>query len=241
MKFRFVGKARNGIGVSMMVLALGACATTPPAIVGAAVTEPNAELGQSTYTFQQPTVYRLRAADVISITVFREPDFSLDEVRVGVDGIVSLPLLGGYQVGGKTTGEVEADLTDRFAAVGLRNPRVSVNISDYASHLVTVDGAVNKAGVYAFQPGARLSSAIAMAEGVNRVAELDEVAMFRNRPDGIYVAKFDLGAVNRGTMLDPILEPGDRVVVGTSSLSQFWQDALRALPALGVFASISNN
>ena len=53
------------------------------------------------------------------------------------------------------------------------------------------------------------------------------------------VAKFDYRAVSQGTMIDPVLEPGDRVVVGTSGLSQFWQDLLRALPAFGLFTNVN--
>ncbi len=223
-----------------ILLSLSACASLPPANVGATETTPRSELGQDGYTFQKPSSYKLRAADIISITVFREPDLSLDTARVGVDGIVSLPLLGGHEVGGKTTGEVEAELASRLFEVGLKDPQVSVNISDYASHLVTVEGAVTESGVFPFQPGARLSSAIALAKGPSRVAELKQVAIFRTRPDGIYAARFDYSQVSRGTMLDPVLEPGDRVVVGTSTLSQFWQDTLRALPAIGVFTSVGN-
>ncbi len=240
MGIQIIDQALRSAVILGVTAVLGACASLPPANIGASVTAPNEALGQADYTFQKPGTYRLRASDVISVTVFREPDLSLEDVRVGVDGIVSLPMLGRHEVGGKTTGEIESELTQRLDTLGLKNPRVSVNISDYASHLVTVEGAVQEAGVYAFQPGARLSSAIAMAKGVTRVAELKQVAVFRTRPDGIYAARYDYGEVSRGTMLDPVLEPGDRVVVGTSTLSQFWQDTLRALPAFGVFASLDN-
>jgi polysaccharide export outer membrane protein len=55
------------------------------------------------------------------------------------------------------------------------------------------------------------------------------------------VAKFDYGQIRQGTMLDPILEPGDRVVMGTDGLSQFWEDLLMALPAFGIFAAAGLN
>jgi polysaccharide export outer membrane protein len=42
-------------------------------------------------------------------------------------------------------------------------------------------------------------------------------------------------------MLDPVLEPGDRVVMGTDGLSVFWEDLLKALPAFGVFAAAGLN
>jgi len=43
--------------------------------------------------------------------------------------------------------------------------------------------------------------------------------------------------VQQGTMHDPVLQPGDRVVMGTNGLSVFWEDLLKALPAFGVFAA----
>ena len=114
---------------------------------------------------------------------------------------------------------------------------VSVNIATYASHLVTVEGAVENPGVYSFQPGARLSSAIALAAGPTRTANTEQVAVFREGPDGIMVAKFDYQQMSQGTMLDPVLEPGDRVVMGTDGLSVFWQDFLRSVPVFGIFAT----
>ena len=64
------------------------------------------------------------------------------------------------------------------------------------------------------------------------------MAIFREAPQGLTVAKFDYRAVQQGTMIDPVLQPGDRVVVGTSGLSQFWQDVLKTLPAFAIFTNL---
>lgn len=200
------------------------------------MTQARAELGQAGYTWARPTTYLLRPSDQITINVFREPDLSLEKVRIGVEGNVSLPMIGSVPAAGMTAKQFEQDVTRRLAALGLKSPMVSVNIADYASHLVTVEGAVEKPGVYTFQPGARLSSAVALASGPKRVAKTDQVAVFRESPEGIMVAKFDYAQISQGTMLDPVLEPGDRVVMGTDGLSVFWEDLLKALPAFGVFA-----
>jgi polysaccharide export outer membrane protein len=66
---------------------------------------------------------------------------------------------------------------------------------------------------------------------------VEQVAVFRESPQGIMIAKFDYQQVRQGTMLDPVLEPGDRVVMGTDGLSVFWEDLLKALPAFGIFAA----
>lgn len=182
--------------------------------------------------------YVLRPADVIKIDVFREQDLSLPSVAVAADGKVSFPLLGPVEVAGRTAGGLESFLEAELGARYLRDPDVSVNVLDYASHQVTVEGAVQEPGIFAFRPGTRLSGGVALAKGATRVAALREVAIFRPVEGGTQVAKFDLAAVRAGTMLDPVLQPGDRIVVGTDNLAQFWQDFLRALPAFGLFTQL---
>lgn len=230
------GKLATSIALLASV-ALAGCASTPDPRIGASVTQPVADYGQADYTYARPTTYNLRPSDQISVAVFREPELSLERVRIGVEGNVSLPMLGSIPAAGMTAKQFEQDVTRRLAALGLKTPMVSINVAEYASHLVTVEGAVEKPGVYSFQPGARLSSAMAMASGPKRSAKLDQVAVFRESPQGIMIAKFDYQAVKQGTMLDPVLEPGDRVVLGTDGLSVFWEDLLKALPAFGVFAA----
>jgi len=231
---------KTGIG-AVAVMALSACASTPEPVIGMASSTARADLGQQGYTQMRSTTYLLRASDQISINVFREPDFSMENVRIGVEGNVSMPLLGSIPAAGMTAAQFERAVAQRLTSAGLRSPMVSVNINEYASHLVTVEGAVGDPGVYAFQPGSRLSAAVAMGGGLARTARTEQVAVFRESPNGIMIAKFDYGQVQQGTMLDPILEPNDRVVVGTDGMSVFWQDFLTALPAFGVFATIGAN
>jgi len=227
----------TGMVIAMASTMLVGCASTPEPVIGASATQPVAELGQAGYTYKRPESYSLRPGDRISMVVFREPDFTLESVRIGVEGNVSVPVLGSIPASGMSAKQLEQDVTRRLTAVGLKTPLVSVNIIEYASHLVTVEGGVEKPGVYAFQPGARLSSAIAFASGPKGTAKRDQVAVFRETAEGIMVAKFDYAQISQGTMLDPVLQPGDRVVMGTDGLAVFWQDLLKALPAFGVFAA----
>lgn len=223
------------------VLLLSACADSPEPVIGAAATQPVPELGQADYAWTRSQTYLLRASDKISVNVFREPDFSLSSVQIGVEGNISMPMLGSIPAAGMTAKALEEDITARLARVGLKSPSVAVNISEYASHLVTVEGAVREPGVYTFQPGARLSSAVALASGPERTAKTSQVAVFRETAEGIAVAKFDYAMISQGTMLDPVLEPGDRVVMGTDGLSVFWQDFLRAVPVFGIFATAGSS
>ncbi|NLR69405.1 polysaccharide export protein [Novosphingobium sp. ERN07] len=214
---------------------IAGCSTGPTARIGMAANTPVAELGQTNFSADEAEIYTLRPSDVVSVTVFREPDLSVQNIPVGADGMLSLPLIGPIKVEGLTTGDLERTVTERLAKSQLIDPRVSVNVMQFGSHLVTVEGSVEKPGMFPFKPGTRLTGAIALAEGLKREGKLSEVAIFRQTKDGIAVAKFDYGAVRAGTMMDPVLLPSDRVIVGTSGLSLFWQDLIKALPAFALF------
>lgn len=226
-------------GLALSAAMLSGCTGTPEPEIGAAANVTEAALGQQDYSATIDENYRLRSSDALSITVFREPGLSLERVAISAEGNVSVPLAGSFRAAGLTLTELEFDIEQALDNAGLKRPDVSVNVVEYASHLVTVEGGVKSPGVYAFQPGARLSTAITLASGPNRVAKLGQVAVFREAEGGTAVAKFDYREIRRGTMIDPVLQPGDRVVVGISGLSQFWQDFLRALPAFGIFTNIN--
>lgn len=217
---------------------LAGCAGTPEPVIGLVTAQQVDAAGQAEFATVESPDYRLRPSDVINVTVFREPDLSVQQVPVGSDGVIALPLVGSIRAEGRTTADLAKAVETALGGGYLVNPQVSVNVTQYLSHRVTVEGSVNKPGVFAFQPGARLSSAIAQAEGPDRVARLDQVAVFRETSQGLTVAKFDYQAVQQGTMIDPVLQPGDRVVVGTSGLSQFWQDLLKTIPAFALFTNI---
>jgi polysaccharide biosynthesis/export protein len=78
--------------------------------------------------------------------VFDEPDLS-GQFRVGSDGNIVMPLIGSVHVAGETLSEAEQAVQDRFrSAQVLKNPQVSLDITQYAPTMVTVLGEVNSPG-----------------------------------------------------------------------------------------------
>ncbi|MEP2180781.1 MAG: polysaccharide biosynthesis/export family protein, partial [Marinomonas sp.] len=175
----------------LLALLVSGCASSPAPIVGAVASAPVNQLGQANYTPVSPATYAMRAGDVISVNVFREEALSADSLVIGAGGMVSLPLIGSIKAEGLTANALEANVTQRLREEYLRRPAVNVNITDYKSHRVTVEGAVKEPGVYAFQPGDRLSSAIALARGNERTADLSDMAVFREFGGEMAVARFD--------------------------------------------------
>lgn len=180
--------------------------------------------------------YRIGATDMITVTVFQVPDLSLEEVRVDASGNLQMPLIGTVQAAGRTPDELASDIAAALGREYLRNPQVSVTVAEAASQKVTVDGAVTKPGVYVMRGRTTLLQAIAMAEGPSRIADLKQVAIFRDGPNGRMVALFDLAQIRSGRMQDPNLQGNDVVIVDTSRLNASIRDALQVLPGLAVFA-----
>jgi polysaccharide export outer membrane protein len=214
---------------------VGACTRGPDSEPGLVVAQPIEELNQTGYAIYPSATYQLRPNDVINVSVFREPDLTLNTIPVSGTGEISMPLLGPMRVAGLTASQLEGQLEEMLSARYLRYPDVTVNIVQYGSHLVTVEGYVTAPGVYNFTPGSKLSAALALANGPTRIADQEDVAVFRQTSDGIAIAKFDYIEIQSGRMIDPVLEPGDRVVVGLHNLSQYWQDILMTLPAFAWF------
>lgn len=180
--------------------------------------------------------YRIGPSDKLNLTVFQVEDLSFEEIFVDASGKLQLPLLGSVQAAGLTPAELSSDLERRLGAQYLRNPRVSVSVTEAASQKITIDGAVTKPGVYEMRGRTTLLQAVAMAEGGTRIADLKNVAVFRTVEGRRMIAVFDLAAIRRGQSPDPVVLGDDIVVVDTSRLNARYRDIIEALPGLAVFA-----
>ncbi|WP_380787433.1 polysaccharide biosynthesis/export family protein [Sphingomonas sp. R86521] len=184
--------------------------------------------------------YRINVQDTLNITVFREPDMSVEAAPVETGGTLVLPLIGRVVAAGKTTEELSKEIQSVLASRYLVDPRVSVIVMESRAQNVTVDGAVNTPGVYGLQGDTTLLQAIALARGATRTATFDKVAIFRHIDGKRYGALFDMGEIRAGRLEDPILQSGDYVVVGTSGAKALGYDLLTLAPAAGLFVQLLN-
>lgn len=179
--------------------------------------------------------YRIGVGDKINVRVFQVPDLSFEDLVIDTSGNVQMPLIGAVRGSGRTPGEMSADIAERLAGKYLRNPQVTVTVTEAASQKITVDGAVTKPGVYEMRGSTSLLQAVAMAEGPTPVADLTQVAVFRTIDGRRSVALFDLAAIRQGRALDPQVQGDDVIVVDTSRLNSTLREIVRAVPALAVF------
>lgn len=176
--------------------------------------------------------YRIGDQDVIEITVFQVPELS-QTVRVA-DGKITLPLIGNIQASGRTAEELRIDIANRSKQY-LQSPQVSVNIKEFNSHRITVEGAVMKPGVFPITSRTSLLQSIALAQGFDRVADPGNVVIFRSIQGKRHAAKFDVDAIRAGKAPDPELQKGDVVVVSQSGARTALRDVLQVLPIAGMF------
>jgi polysaccharide export outer membrane protein len=180
--------------------------------------------------------YRIGVGDKLDVRVFQVADLSFEELVVDTSGNINLPLIGAVRGAGRTAGEMSIEIAGRLAAKYLRDPQVTVTVTEAASQKITVDGAVTKPGVYEMRGSTSLLQAVAMAEGPTRIADLTKVAVFRTIDGRRSVALFDLSAIRRGQASDPQVLGDDVIVVDASRLNSALREVVGALPALAAFA-----
>lgn len=179
--------------------------------------------------------YRIGVSDKLAVRVFQVPDLSFDQLTVDTSGNIQMPLIGAVRATGLTSGELGAAIAEKLSAQYLRNPQVTVTVTEAASQKITVDGAVIKPGVYEMRGSTSLLQAVAMAEGPSRVADLTQVAVFRMIDGQRSVALFDLQAIRQGRADDPAVLGDDIIVVDTSQMNSAMREIVGALPALSIF------
>jgi polysaccharide export outer membrane protein len=91
-------------------------------------------------------------------------------------------------------------------------------------------------GVYEVQQGYSLLSALALAGSPSEVAKLDEVLIFRQKDGQRIGGRFDVTDIRAGRADDPLILPGDVIVVGYGRVRGAYLDFLKTAPIVGAFA-----
>ncbi len=182
-----------------------------------------------------PTEYLIAPGDVIGVTVFGEPDLTLEKLPVDDAGFIQFPLIGSIQVSKMTPASASALIASKLSTRFLRSPSVTLNVVEQSGQIVSVEGQVAKAGVYPVGPQTTLLGAIALAQSPTPIAKLDEIIIFRTVNNQRMVARFDLSRIRAGADPDPQILGGDAVVVGLSRAKSLYRDILQAAPLFNVF------
>jgi polysaccharide biosynthesis/export protein len=173
--------------------------------------------------------YRIGPLDVLEVAVFKVPELNRT-VQVGDQGTVNLPLVNEMVAVGKTPQQFERELTSKLGAKYLQSPQVTVNVREFNSQRITVEGAVKNPGVIAMKGRTTLLQVMAQSGGIDSTVATNEVVVFRVRDGKRFAAKFDVGEIRTGNIEDPVLIAGDVVVVNTSDVKSAFNNFLKAMP-----------
>ena len=127
--------------------------------------------------------YKIGVDDVVKVDVWKNPDLSV-EVPVRPDGMISVPLIGDVEVGGKVPAEV-AEIIKKKLSVYVRKPRVTVIMSQLNSHeylsRVRVTGAVNEPMTLSYRQGLTVMDAVLEAGGLSKFASANKTRLYRKQ------------------------------------------------------------
>ncbi len=184
------------ISVATMVL-LAACGATPPATMtpeqaasaaSSNVNEINKSLSIIASQSGNSTAdYRIGPDDLLQVTNYNVPEQDqrvtprVMLVRVSQDGMVDLPLIGTVEAKGRTPGQLEQELRQRYKKY-IKDPQVGVLVTEYRQR-VSVMGAVQKPGVFDLMGPKTVIDMIAQAGGVTDKAG-NQVQLYRQDPQG---------------------------------------------------------
>jgi polysaccharide export outer membrane protein len=170
---------------------------------------------------------QIGAGDLLNVIVFETPELSTS-VRVNQDGVANLPVLGAVELAGLNANDASRVLERAYKSHGLLlDPHVSVFIAEYASQGASVLGEVRAPGVYPTLGSRRLMDMLSLAGGVAPTA--GKVASIIHQGDPTHPVQIALQPTPAAmhAQENPVIEPGDTIVVAKSGVVYVIGDVLR--------------
>jgi polysaccharide export outer membrane protein len=175
--------------------------------------------------------YLIGPFDKLRIEVYGIEDLGRD-VQADSSGQIAFPLVGVINASGKTPQELGVEIASRLRDHYVRNPQVTVNVTESVSQVVTVDGEVHQPGQYPIVGRMTLVRTIAQARGTTEFARQGNVLIFRQTGGQQLVGLYNLEAIRRGLYPDPEIFPNDVVVVDEARARRLFQNLVQLAPTL---------
>lgn len=194
--------------LAVLALFLAACATTGPANTAPPAINPEA---------QAVDVYRIGVDDIVEVSVWHNPDLNA-KVPVRPDGMISIPLVGDVEAGGKTPEEVSKEIAEKLKTY-VRDPQVAVILTELRSHeylsRVRVTGAVRNPISVPYRQGMTVLDAVLAAGGTTEFASADATELYRKEGEGTraYAVRLDRILKKGDLSTNYPAQPGDVITV----------------------------
>jgi polysaccharide export outer membrane protein len=126
----------------------------------------------------------LGVGDVVDINVWGEANEGLNtEATIRPDGTITMPLVGDLHATGKTPTSLKQMIKSKLAEfVKMEGTEVTVALKSWRSYRFTVQGEVQKTGVFSTDQYVTVADALALAGGPTRFAKRGSIVLLRSDP-----------------------------------------------------------
>jgi polysaccharide export outer membrane protein len=172
----------------------------------------------------------LGVGDVVKITVYQNPDLTVESGRISETGRINFPLIGNVAIGGLTIPAAEQKIAKalRDGSFVLR-PQVSIQLAQIRSAVISILGQVGKPGRYPIETvGAKVSEMVAAAGGVIP-GGADVVTLVGTRNGRSIKLDIDMPAILQSgkSELDLPVENGDIIYVDRAPTAYIYGEVQR--------------
>ncbi|MBC8441406.1 MAG: polysaccharide biosynthesis/export family protein [Deltaproteobacteria bacterium] len=159
------------------------------------------------------SLYTIGIGDILSITTWKEPDFTVDSVRVRSDGKITFPLLDDIQAEGLSTMVLKMAVQKKLS-VYVESPNVTVTLINPMSRQIYILGEILRTGEYPLIKKLTVMQAFALAGGFTEWADKNKILLYRrgnNKEETIIIRYKDI--INGDFSKDIQLQPDDTIIV----------------------------
>jgi protein involved in polysaccharide export with SLBB domain len=154
----------------------------------------------------------LAIGDAFEVRVFNEETIG-GSFQVQEDGSIDFPLIGRVKVIGRTQAELAALLESELGQGYLRDPHVTIVMTERENLEVSVFGEVTRPGTFPYVEKLTLVQAISDAGGLTDLAQVRRIKLTRKGPSGVGTYEVSVKAITDGRAEDILLQPGDIIFV----------------------------
>jgi polysaccharide biosynthesis/export protein len=198
-----------------LTLCSNAFAQTSPSATAAAAAKPEAVLG---------------VGDTLRITVYQNPDLTVEAARILENGQINFPLIGNVGIGGLTIPAAEQKIAKMLRDGGfVLRPQVTIQVGQIRSSVISILGQVGKPGRYPIEVvGSRVSEMVAVAGGVAPGGS-DVVTLVGTRNGRAIKLDIDMPAILQSgkSELDLTVENGDIIYVDRAPTAYIYGEVQR--------------
>ena len=172
----------------------------------------------------------LGVGDIVKITVYQNPDLTVDGGRISENNQINFPLVGNVAIGGLSVAAAEQKIAKLLRDGGfVLRPQVTIQLGQIRSSVISILGLVSKPGRYPIETvGAKVSEMVASAGGV-AAGGSDVVTLVGTRNGRSIKFDIDLPAILQSgkSELDLTVENGDIIYADRAPSAYIWGEVQR--------------